>query len=450
MIKTDKIMRITDKILPYIMTFVNSKPIRAIKEGFIYTMPLTIIGSLFLLLAFIPIPGYGEFMSEIFGKDWASPLFQVVGATFDLLALVGVFGIAYSYVSHEGINGVNAGLFSIISLVILNKSYLLTGDGSKIGGLIPKEFMGGKGMIAAIIVGLAVGNFYTYIIKKNWTIKMPESVPAGVSNAFTSLIPGFLIITCSFLVYIMCEQLFNKTFIEIIYQVLQTPLQGLSDSFGGAIAISILISLFWWCGIHGATIIGGIMTPILQANGLANQALLNSGVDLVAGKNASIVTNQFVDQFITVGGSGLTLGLVVSMVLFAKSKQYKQLGQLSLVPGLFNINEPVIFAFPMVFNPIMAIPFILAPAISAIMVYISISVGIVDPFVAISVPWTTPIIISGFIIGGIKAALLQVAVFAMTIIVYLPFFKYQDKIAYKEEQTSEQINEEATLETGTL
>ena len=207
----------------------------------------------------------------------------------------------------------------------------------------------------------------------------------------------------------------------------------MSDSFAGALLIPLLISGFWWWGIHGATIIGGIMGPILQANGLANQEVFASGAKLVAGENAAIVTNQFIDQFITVGGSGLTLGLVVTMLIFSKSQQYKELGKLSIVPGLFNINEPIIFGFPMVFNPIMAIPFILAPVISAVMVYVSIATGIVDPFRAISVPWTTPIVISGFLVGGIKAAILQIAVFAMTVAVYFPFFKYQDKLAAEEE-----------------
>lgn len=121
------------------------------------------------------------------------------------------------------------------------------------------------------------------------------------------------------------------------------------------------------------------------------------------------------------------------MLIFSKSQQYKELGKLSIVPGLFNINEPIIFGFPMIFNPIMAIPFILAPVISAVMVYVSIATGIVDPFRAISVPWTTPIVISGFLVGGIKAAILQIAVFAMTVAVYFPFFKYQDKLAAEEE-----------------
>lgn len=428
-----KFMAKVDKVLPSILKFVNSKPIKAIKDGFIYTMPLTIVGSLFLLLAFIPIPGYNEFMAGTFGDAWQNPLWQVVGSTFDILALVGVFGIAYSFVRNEGYEAVSAGILAIVSLLIVSNSFVLDGAGTKVGGVIPKAFLGGKGMIAAIIIGLFVGYLYTFVLKRKWTIKMPESVPQGVSNAFTALIPGFIIITISVITWIICDVATKQSLIEIIYKVLQSPLQGMSDSFAGALLIPLLISGFWWCGIHGATIIGGIMGPILQANGLANQEIFASGVKLVAGENAAIVTNQFVDQYITVGGSGLTLGLVVTMLIFSKSQQYKELGKLSIVPGLFNINEPIIFGFPMVFNPIMAIPFILAPVISAIMVYVSIATGIVDPFRAISVPWTTPIIISGFLVGGIKAAILQIAVFAMTVAVYFPFFKYQDKLAAEEE-----------------
>lgn len=426
-----------DKILPVILKFVNSKPIKAIKDGFIYTMPLTIVGSVFLLLAFIPIPGYNEFMASTFGDTWQNPLWQVVGSTFDILALVGVFGIAYSYVRNEGYEAVSAGLLAIVSLLIVSNNFVLDGTGAKVGGVIPKAFLGGKGMIAAIIIGLFVGYVYSFILRKKWTIKMPESVPQGVANAFTSLIPAIAVITISCLTWVLFDKATQQSFIEVIYKVLQTPLQGMSDSFGGAILFAFLISAFWWCGIHGATIVGGIMGPILQANGLANQKVFESGAKLVAGQNAAVVTNQFIDQYITVGGSGLTLGLVVTMIIFSKSKQYKELGKLSIMPGLFNINEPIIFGFPMVFNPIMAIPFIMAPILSAVMVYGSISAGIVDPFRAISVPWTTPILISGFLVGGIKAAILQAAVFAMTVAVYFPFFKYQDKLAAEQENSLE-------------
>ncbi|WP_037029340.1 PTS sugar transporter subunit IIC [Psychrilyobacter atlanticus] len=425
------VMEKINKILPHVMKFVNSKAVTAMKEGFLMTMPLTIIGSVFLLLAFVPISGYEGFMAGIFGAEWQSPLFQVVGATFDLLALVGVFGIAYCYVVHEGIDGaVNAGILGIVSLITVMKSFVEAADGTQIGGVIPKAFLGGRGMIASIIIGLAVGKIYSFVIKKKWTIKLPDSVPTGVSNAFTSLIPGFIIITISFLTFIFFKVGFQKTFIEVIYSLIQTPLQGMTDSFAGVILIPVLISLLWWCGIHGSGIIMGIMGPIVMANAIHNQTLVNAGTDLVAGENARIVTQQFVDQFITVGGSGLTLGLVVSMLIFAKSTQYKQLGRLAIVPGLFNINEPVIFAAPIVFNPIMFIPFVLAPLCSALLVYGCISLGIVEPFTGVLVPWTTPIILGGFIVGGFKAALLQFAVFIMTIGIYFPFFKYQDNMAY--------------------
>ncbi|EKP0309941.1 PTS sugar transporter subunit IIC, partial [Aeromonas veronii] len=237
------------KIMPQVMRFVNSRPIKAIKDGFLFTMPLTIIGSVFLLLAFIPIPGYGDLMASIFGDNWQSPLWQVVGATFDILALIGVFGIAYSWVQNEGYQGVSAGIFAIVSLLILNDNFILAADGASIGGVIPKAYMGGKGMIVAIFVGIFVGWLYSWCMKKDWTIKMPDGVPQGVANAFTALIPGALIIFSSFLIWIFFETSFDKTIVSVIYDLLQTPLQGLSDSLGGVIIVALLISLLWWCGV---------------------------------------------------------------------------------------------------------------------------------------------------------------------------------------------------------
>lgn len=438
-------------LLGKVLQAVNSKPIVAIKEGFMLTMPLTIVGSVFLLFAFIPISGYNEFMASIFGAGWQTPLFQVVGATFDILALVGAFGISYTYVKYEGYPGANAGVLSIVCMLILLPTFVVAPDGvAHIGGVIPKAFLGGKGMIAAIIIGLSVGKIYSMALKNNWIIKLPDAVPEGVSNAFKSLIPGFIIVFLAFSIYILFDKVFESTLIEMIYYILQTPLQNMSDSFWGALSIALMISLLWWCGVHGPVIVIGIMGPILTANALHNQSLINAGEILVAGENAKIVTNQFVDQFITVGGSGLTFGLVCCMVLFSRSVQMKQLGRLSLIPGLFNINEPIIFATPIVFNPIMLVPFVLAPVLSVCMVYFSINFGLVGPFTAVQVPWTTPMILSGFIIGGWKAAVLQICVFTMTLFVYFPFFKYQDNLAAAQENeelktASDQLKEQQEI-----
>lgn len=426
-----------DKIMPYVMKFANTRPIRALKDGFILTMPLTLVGSIFLLLSNVPINGCSEFMAKIFGEGWSIPLNQVSGATYDIIALVAVFGIAYAFVNNEGADGVSAGILGTVSMLIVTKSSMVVGN-ETIGGIIPKEYMGGKGVIAAIILGLMVGYIFTWFIKRDIRIKMPEGVPPGVANAFTALIPALVIITTSFLIFILFNTVFGVTFIEKVYDILQTPLQNIMNSVGAVILIPLLISLFWWCGIHGSTLISGVLGPILMANSLANQDLVNAGQTLVAGENANIFTQQFLDQFITFGGAGMTLGLVIAMAVASKSKQYKQIGKLSLIPGLFNINEPVIFGIPIIFNPLMIVPFIIVPVCSSVITYLCISTGIITPFAGVVVPWTTPPIISGLLVGGWKAALLQVLLITMAAVIYYPFFKILDKQAVKSESTSEE------------
>ncbi len=421
-----------DRILPYVNAFVSSKIVTAIKDGLIFIMPLTIIGSAFLLVPNLPIPGYSDFMAGIFGANWADPFNQVVGSTFDILALGAVFAIAYTYVKNEGFNGVPTGMLAMVCFLIMNNHYVVA-DAANIGGVFPKEFLGSKGMIGAIFVGLTVGYIYAWCLKNKLEIKMPESVPTGVASAFTSLIPGAICMTLMAVLYAVFKGVFNKTFLELVYQVLQTPLQGLSSSFVGVILIVTIISMLWWTGVHGSSIVMGIMGPLLLANSIANQALIDSGVKLVAGDNAYIVTGQFIEQYVTVTGSGFTLGLVFLMMFRAKSEQFKQIGKMSLAPGLFNINEPVLFGTPIVLNPYMFLPFVLAPLSSAIILYVSIASGFLPPFGSVIVPWTTPIVISGLLIGGYKAAIVQLVCLVVTTFVYYPFFKIVDKQALDSE-----------------
>ncbi|MEA4829274.1 MAG: PTS transporter subunit EIIC, partial [Enterococcus thailandicus] len=179
--------------------------------------------------------------------------------------------------------------------------------------------------------------------------------------------------------------------------------------------------------------VGGIMGPILQANSLANTEILESGKALTVANGGHIVTQQFLDQFMTVTGAGMTIGVVMFMVFFAKSAQFKQLGRLSLAPAIFNINEPIIFATPIVMNPIMAIPFIATPVVSGVITYFALYTGLVPLFTAVQVPWTTPPIISGFLVGGWQAALLQTFVLAIGFFIYLPFVKKIDAMNYAQE-----------------
>ena len=196
----------------------------------------------------------------------------------------------------------------------------------------------------------------------------------------------------------------------------------------------------WWFGVHGATIIGGIMGPLLQANSADNAALYKAG-HLSLSNGAHIVTQSFMDQYLTVTGSGLTIGLVIFLLVSAKSVQGKTLGRMEIGPAVFNINEPILFGLPIVLNPILAIPFILAPLISGILTYLVIYLGIIPPFNGAYVPWTTPAVLSGYLVGGWQGMVWQVIILALTTLLYWPFAKAYDNILLKEEaETEAEIN----------
>lgn len=430
---------LSEKVIPAVMKFVNLKPVVALKDGIMFTLPLTLVGSVFLLLAQIPVQGINDFIASIFGAGWTDPLWQAYGATFKIIAIVATMGIAYSYAKNEGHEPLSSGVIALVVFLLTTRATVTSESGEVVGNVIPKAWTGGEGMVTAIIIGLVVGAVYSWFMKKNIKIKMPDGVPQGVANAFSALIPAAAIITGATVVYTFFNVVMNTTLIEWIYKVLQGPLQGATDSLGGALLMAFLIPFLWWFGIHGSSIVGGVMGSLLLSNTAANQAILDSGVALTLDNGARIVTQQFLDQFITVTGSGLTIGLVIAMLFFGKSAQAKQLGKLSVSPGIFNINEPMIFGTPIVMNPFMAIPFILTPMVSATLLYFSISLGLVNPFGGIMVPWTTPIIISGFLVGGVRAALMQVVIIVVSTLIYLPFFRKVDKMNLKMEQGAEEV-----------
>ena len=435
---------LNEKIIPVIMKFVNLKGVIALKDGILYTLPLTMVGSIMLLLAQLPIPALNDAIASVFGPGWTAPLFKAFGATFNVIALIATIGIAYIYAQNEGHEPLSAGVIAFVVFILTTPSTVTTKGGEVVGDIIPAgAWCGGKGMVTAIIIGLIVGSIYSWFMKRNITIKMPDGVPQGVANSFAALIPAAVIIVGATVVWAIFNFGLQTTFIEFIYKVLQTPLQGMTDSLGGVIVMGLLIPFFWWFGIHGATIVSGVMTGILTSNGLENQAIITSGKELTIANGAHIVTQSFLDQLMTVTGSGMTIGLVVCMLCFAKSAQFKQLGKLGIVPGIFNINEPITFGTPIVMNPFMAIPFMLTPTLSGIISYFAIATGIVPPFSAIQVPWTTPAPISGLLVGGPRTAILQLVVLTMSFFIYLPFFKREDAMAYKNEQAMQ--NEEGTL-----
>ncbi len=422
---------INEKLLPPILKFVNTKAITALRNGMLYTMPFSIVGSIFLLLANFPVQSIADWVTNSGLGEYFN---QAYGASFAIMAFFAVMGIAYSYVKAEGYEGLPAGMIGLVIFLLTMESSVTDAEANvTIANVIDKTWTGGQGMISAILVGLFVGWGYTWFLKRDIRIKLPEQVPTNVANSFTALIPAAVLTTIALGIYIFFDKVFQTTVVEWIYTVIQSPMQGVTDSLGGAMMLGFLVPFLWFFGVHGSTIVGGIMGPILQANSLANTAILESGKALTLENGGHIVTQQFLDQFMTVTGAGMTIGIVLYMVAFARSAQFKQLGRLSLIPAFFNINEPIIFATPIVINPIMVLPFILTPMVSGVITYFALYTGIVPLFTAVQVPWTTPPIISGFLVGGIRTAILQFVVLAIGFFIYYPFIRKVDSLNYKQE-----------------
>lgn len=424
---------VNEKVVPKIMAFVSTKGVTAVKDGIVCSMPLLIVGSLFLILANFPVEAVADTL-----ESWGvtSVLSQAYGATFNISAMIAAIGIAYNYAKLEGQEPLSCGVIALGVFLTLQPSSTTTDSGDVVSNIILRDWTAGKGMIGAIIVGLLVGFSYSWFLKKNIRIKMPKGVPEGVTNAFSALIPAAVIITVATVVQGIFTLVLNTTVMESIYTVIQTPMQGLTDSLPGAIVMCFLYPFLWLFGVHGSTVVGGIMEGLLQANCLENQAILDSGLALTVANGGHIVTKQFVDQFITVTGCGVTIGLVVYMLFFAKSKQFKMLGKLEAVPALFNINEPLLFGIPIVMNPILGVPFILVPVLSCIIEYTALALGLCPLYGAVQVPWTCPPIISGLLVGDWRTAVLQVLVFVMSFLVYLPFIRRADKASLEMEQAS--------------
>lgn len=429
-------------ILPPVMKFVNTKAIQALRDGMLLSLPFIMVGSVFLLLASFPVPAVADWMNKTGLTHFWN---QAYDASFGIVAIFAVVGIAYTWAKNEHVDPLPAGMTAFVGFLIIMNPTTPVMDGSKtvisaakaptlLTGFIDRTWLGGQGMISAIIIGMITGWIYSWFIKKKITIKLPDQVPPAVAGSFVSLIPA-AVLTCLWLaVYAGFDKLAGTTMTEWIYHTIQTPLQGLSDSFGGILVMTILVPFFWFFGVHGSTLVGGIVGPILGANALQNAEIFKKYGYVDAAHGGHIVIQGLFDQFSTVTGAGMTLGLVVFMTFFARSQQMKGIGKLALIPGIFNINEPVLFGVPLVLNPVLALPFFLMPPLSAGSTYLLIKAGILPYLNGVQVPWTTPPVISGFLIGGWKVAVWQAIILIISFFIYLPFARKYDTVLYMQEQ----------------
>lgn len=428
-----------NKLMPVASKISGNKYLTAIRDGFMLAMPLLIIGAMSLLFANFPIKGYAEFMTKIFGPNWNVFFVRPFEATMAIMTIFVVFGIANSLAQQYELEGISSAAIALVAFFILTPFMTnFTPEGSKeifkITDVIPMEWIGAKGLFVGMITAVLSVEIIRFVVNRGWVIKMPEGVPPTVSKAFSALIPATIVIIFFDVIRLIFTFTSFETIHGFIYKVLQSPLTALGDSLGATLIANLFIGLFWVFGIHGANIVGSVMSPIWISLSAENLAAFQAGKDL-----PHIVTQQFQEIYLQLGGSGATLALCIAMIFMCRSQQCKKLGKLAILPGLFNINEPITFGLPVVLNPIMMIPFILTPMILAVVCYVAISLGLVPPPSGVIVPWTTPPIIGGFLIAGFRGALLQVVELAISFLIYLPFLRVVDKQYYEQEKSYDNV-----------
>ncbi|MFR4998705.1 MAG: PTS cellobiose transporter subunit IIC [Clostridium paraputrificum] len=418
----------------------KNKYLISIRDGFLLTTPLLIIGSFFLLIANFPINNWTEFWARFFGENWTAYMAKPTSATFDIMAILAVVGIAYSFSRELNVDKLSGAAVAVVSWFIL-MPYKVT-DGSVTLNGIPLDWVGSKGIFIGIITAFLSVHIYAWVIKKGWIIKMPKGVPPAVTQSFAALVPSAVVLGIFFLVNSLLALTPYDNAFNFIFKFLQQPLLVLGNTLGAVLVAMGFQHFFWFFGINGGSIVGSIMQPILTPLSMENLSAFQAGTAL-----PNVINQQFYDLFTTFGGAGSTLSMLIAMIIVCRSQRIKNLSKISVVPALFGINEPVIFGLPIVLNPTILIPFLLTPLINILISYFTMVSGIVPFTSGVSIPWTTPVIISGFLTTGWKGALLQLILVILGVFIYMPFVKMMDKQYKNEElQASESSDDDISLD----
>lgn len=431
-----KFLNWLEKLLtPMAKAIGENKYLVAIRDGFLLSTPVLIIGSIFLLIANFPIPQWDGWMTAILGPDWAAHVAVPASASFDVMTILAVAGIAYSLARQFDEDAMQSAIVALVAFFIVTPyTTLFTPEGADVVhevSSIPLKWVGSSGLFLGIITALISTRIFVWALKKGWTIKMPDGVPPTVVKSFEALIPSFIVIFVFFVIDWMSAFTPYKNLHEIIFNMLQVPLLSLGNTLGAMIVAYLFLHFFWFFGINGSSVVGAVFNPVLRALSMENLDAYKEGLPI-----PNIITGQFQDMFATFGGAGSTLSLILVMILVCKSQRIKKLSQLSLVPSIFGINEPIIFGLPVVLNPLILVPFVLVPTINIIIAYFAMDWGLVPLTNGIQLPWTTPIIFSGFLVSGWQGAVLQVLLLILGMFIYYPFIKVMDNQYLAEEAAS--------------
>ncbi|HGR3563907.1 TPA: lactose-specific PTS transporter subunit EIIC [Streptococcus pneumoniae] len=428
----DKLIIFIEKGKPFFEKLSRNIYLRAIKDGFISSMPAVLFSSIFILIAAVP---------NIFGFKWSDEqlafILKPYNYSMGILALLVAGTTAKSLTdsvntrSMEKTNQINymsTFLAAVVGLLILAADPI---EGGFANGLL-----GTRGLLTAFLAAFITVNIYKVCIKNNVTIRLPEEVPPNIAQVFKDVIPFALSVLSIYGLDLIVRNIFGTNVAESVGKIL-APLFSAIDGYIGLAIVFGAYAFFWFVGIHGPSVVEPLIVAISYANIEANVQLVQAGMH--ADKILNPVTQTFV---VTMGGTGATLVVPFMFMWLCKSKRNRIVGRASVVPTFFGVNEPILFGAPIVLNPIFFIPFVTAPIINVWIMKFFVDVLQMNSF-SIILPWTTPAPI-GIVMGTALAPLSFVLAITLIIIdtlIYYPFVKVYDHQILEEERKGNSSSE---------
>ncbi|MGL4253185.1 MAG: PTS sugar transporter subunit IIC/EAL domain-containing protein [Fusobacteriaceae bacterium] len=411
--------------------------LQAIRMGFLKIQSIVIIGCLTTVMLNLPIEKYNELMIRIAGSNWKVLFSMIQRYTLGIITIPLILTISHSLASIKDTKKNKNELNSIISAVV---SFIIVISITSDMKVIDISSLGAGGMAFGVLISLLSSEIFLYFSNLLYREKKNTdySNDSTLNDSIGSLIPAALTIILFFSLKIILERngvhdifhLWNGIFNSVIL---------FFNKFIPTMIIYVLgVHVFWFLGIHGSNIFDILNTNFFDKNLELNKLAVLEGITAT-----EIFTKQFFDTFVNIGGSGATLCLIIAIFITKTNSNNRNIAKLAVVPGIFNINEIVIYGIAIIFNPAYIIPFILTPLVFTFTSYVAMGVGMV-PVTVNEINWITPIFLNAYLsTGSINAILLQIFNISLGVMIYRPFVELSNKIQINESQsTFEELKKE--------
>ncbi|MDU6411050.1 MAG: PTS transporter subunit EIIC [Yersiniaceae bacterium] len=439
--------RLIDSLGSFANTFNSYRYIMAIKAAFITLMPVIIVGAFSVLISNMVMDsknGLASFDLFSFLAVLKPIMTSINYATLSFITIGAVFLIGIELGKINGNRTLFPGMLAVICFIAVTPTTLelMVNDQMQVvKDVLAKQFSDTKSLFLGMFIAILSVEIYTRLERINGLrIKMPESVPPNVAASFSALIPAIITVVLIATFGFVFHRVTGIYLYDAVYKVIQQPLESVMQSLPGILILMFVAQLFWVIGIHGNQMIKPIREPLLLGAITVNMTAFEQGKEI-----PNIITMPFWDVYMSIGGSGCTIGLLLAVILASRRKEMKEIGKLSLGPSFFNINEPVIFGMPIMLNPILAIPFIITPLVTGTIGYFATSLGFAGRAV-VMVPWTTPPVINAWLstAGSMGAVVTQLVCIGVSVMIYLPFVKVASRRADAAQLAAETGNELGT------